>query len=194
MFISVGIAGLTLHGGYGLSSRAHGLSLDALVETEVVLANASVVRASEAENADLFWAIRGAGPSFGIVTAFKFRTFEAPGSNVAFQYDLGNFNRTELTDALLALQRFTMDDQPAEMDMRIFLQRDVELRGIYHGELADFNETMHPLLEKLGNPPSSSPEPEVLGWIDSLKNDAYGPLIPEEPLQADFVSGSFFAR
>lgn len=81
---SVGIGGLSLHGGYGYSSRLHGLTLDNMVEAEVVLADGSLVTASDTENEDLFWALRGAGSSFGIVTSFKFKTFAAPTDNVIF--------------------------------------------------------------------------------------------------------------
>ena len=69
---SVGVGGLTLTGGIGWKVRKHGLALDNLVAAEVVLASGDLVRASARENADLFWAIRGGGGNFGIVTAFEF--------------------------------------------------------------------------------------------------------------------------
>jgi FAD/FMN-containing dehydrogenase len=69
---SVGVGGLTLTGGIGWKVRKHGLALDNLVAAEVVLASGDLVRASAQENPDLFWAIRGGGGNFGIVTAFEF--------------------------------------------------------------------------------------------------------------------------
>ncbi len=69
---SVGVGGLTLTGGIGWKVRKHGLALDNVVAAEVVTADAEVVRASAAENPELFWAIRGGGGNFGIVTAFEF--------------------------------------------------------------------------------------------------------------------------
>jgi alkanesulfonate monooxygenase SsuD/methylene tetrahydromethanopterin reductase-like flavin-dependent oxidoreductase (luciferase family) len=72
----VGVGGLATAGGIGFLARAHGLTIDHLRAVEMVLADGSVVRASEDENTDLFWAVRGAGANFGIVTSFEFEVDE----------------------------------------------------------------------------------------------------------------------
>ena len=68
-----GIAGLTLGGGVGYTRRKYGLSCDNLLSVEMVTAEGQLIKASKSENSDLFWALRGGGGNFGIVTTFEYR-------------------------------------------------------------------------------------------------------------------------
>jgi FAD/FMN-containing dehydrogenase len=72
-FKSVGMAGLTLGGGYGPLNGKHGLALDNLISAQVVLADGRPVTANHNENTDLYWALRGGGGNFGVVTAARYR-------------------------------------------------------------------------------------------------------------------------
>ncbi|GAA1018197.1 hypothetical protein Aple_034020 [Acrocarpospora pleiomorpha] len=72
----VGVGGLATSGGIGWMVREHGLTIDHLRAVDIVLADGALTRASETENPDLFWAVRGAGANFGIVTSFEFEADE----------------------------------------------------------------------------------------------------------------------
>ena len=70
---TTGVAGITLGGGFGWISRKYGLSVDNLLSVDLVTADGTYLQTSEAENADLFWAVRGGGGNFAVATSFEFR-------------------------------------------------------------------------------------------------------------------------
>jgi FAD/FMN-containing dehydrogenase len=72
---NVSVGGSGLMGGYGWLTGAHGLAVDDIVKTEIVLADGGIVTASAAEHSDLYWAIRDAGPCFGIATSLIFQGY-----------------------------------------------------------------------------------------------------------------------
>ena len=107
---STGVGGLTLGGGVGYLTRAHGLSCDNLLSAEVVLADGSIVTASEDDQPDLFWALRGGGGNFGVVTEFTFRLHPVPENIYG---GLIFFEREAAGDLFRYFDRF-IDDAPRE--------------------------------------------------------------------------------
>ncbi len=111
---TTGVAGLTLSGGHGYLSRQYGLAVDNLIEADVVLADGSFVTASETDNADLFWALRGGGGNFGVVTSFLFRTNPAKmlyGGPIVYDID----------DAAEIMRWYRDFEKSAPLDFYIFL-------------------------------------------------------------------------
>jgi FAD/FMN-containing dehydrogenase len=105
----VGIGGHATIGGLGPSSRMWGSSLDHVEEVEVVLANSTIVRASEQENSDIFFAIKGAAAGFGIVTEFKVRTQAEPSEAVLYTYNIQGGNTAAKADAFKKWQKLITD-------------------------------------------------------------------------------------
>ncbi|WP_210204315.1 FAD-binding oxidoreductase [Devosia submarina] len=75
---TVGVGGLTLGGGVGYFVRKHGLTIDSLLAAELVTANGDILIADNKQNTELFWALRGGGGNFGVVTRFKYRVHQLP--------------------------------------------------------------------------------------------------------------------
>jgi FAD/FMN-containing dehydrogenase len=106
-----GVAGLTLGGGMGRLQRKLGLTIDSLLAVDVVTADGRVVHASEEENPELFWGMRGAGPNFGIVTSFEFRLHPFDG-----QITHGFVkHRLQRAAELAALYRELVEDGPDDL-------------------------------------------------------------------------------
>ena len=110
---TTGVAGLTLGGGIGYLARGYGLSLDNLISADVVTADGKLLIASDKENQDLFWAIRGGGGNFGVVTSFEFRLHPVKdiyGGPMFFELkyagDLLRFFRDYIKDAPEAMGAF----------------------------------------------------------------------------------------
>ena len=108
---TTGVGGLTLGGGLGHLTRRYGLSIDNLLEAELVLAGGERVRASADEHEDLFWAIRGGGGNFGVVTSFLFRLHDVGTVNAG-----PTFWPVELGAEVLSAYREFLPDAPRELN------------------------------------------------------------------------------
>jgi FAD/FMN-containing dehydrogenase len=128
-----GIAGLTLGGGMGHLRRKHGLSSDNLISVELVTADGRLLTASDEENADLFWAVRGGGGNFGVVTYFEYRLYPVgPEVMCAFVFYPGD--RAE--EILRSVEEY-MKDAPDEVSPLSFLGRVPRVEDFpeeWHGE------------------------------------------------------------
>ncbi|MFI6004838.1 FAD-binding oxidoreductase [Streptomyces sp. NPDC051366] len=114
----VGVAGLALGGGLGFNDRKWGMTCDRLAETRVVLADGTLVRAADDENADLYWACRGgAGGNFGINTGFVFDATDV-GDRIATVFDL-SFGLEAGVRLVAAVQEILADDDAGDFDVRV---------------------------------------------------------------------------
>jgi FAD/FMN-containing dehydrogenase len=181
-FISTtGVGGLTLGGGIGYLSRSCGLTIDNLLAADVVLADGRLVTASAEEHRDLFWALRGGGGNFGIVTSFLFRAH--PVYTVVGGPTFWDLDRSE--QVLTAFQEL-MESAPEELG-GFFAFTDVppvppfpeELHGrrvaavvwCYNGSQGSFDRLVEPLLkqvEPLLHAPHELPFPALQSFFDPL--------------------------
>ncbi len=113
---TIGIGGLALGGGSGYLSLRFGLTLDNILSVEIVTADGKIITAREKENEDLFWAIRGGGGNFGIVTSFTFRLHEVGPEVLSFQA----YFPYEDSREILQFYRKFMDNAPEELGCYAF--------------------------------------------------------------------------
>ena len=116
---TTGVAGLTLGGGFGWLSRKYGLTIDNLISADVVTAKGELVHASEKENPDLFWAIRGGGGNFGVVTSFEYK-LHAVGPQVLAGLIVHKFSRAR--EVFEAYRKITAT-APEELTCWVVLRR-----------------------------------------------------------------------
>ncbi|KIJ33023.1 Glucooligosaccharide oxidase [Sphaerobolus stellatus SS14] len=189
----VGTGGHALYGGFGLFSRTAGLLLDRVKAAEVVLANGSIVTASTTSNEDLFWALRGGGPSFGIVTSWTFNTLAAPATTVTYVINFAStLTEDDASQTFIIWQDFVRT-LPNEMSMAVFFTSDgkgqmfTSFEGTYYGSEEQLKSILQALTASL--PLNSTISTKTLGWLDGLV-ESDGNLNTNQPEKAD----TFYAK
>lgn len=170
-------------GGQGPMMRQWGMALDHVQEVEVVLANSSIVRASEVQNQDVFWAVKGAAASFGIVTEFKVRTQPAPSLAVQFSYSFNLGSAAQKAKVFKDWQAFVAQEDLSwkfETDL-VIADGQIILEGIFFGSKEEFDS-----LELENKFPISEPGTVLvltdwLGMIGHTLQDTILQLVGDTP-------------
>jgi FAD/FMN-containing dehydrogenase len=182
---TTGIGGLTLGGGHGYLSRRYGLTIDNLIEADVVLADGTLVTASASQHEDLFWALRGGGGNFGVVTSFLYKAH--PVSTI-----FGGPIFWELNDAprIMKWYREFLPRAPRELNAflhlgtvpscepfprNIWAKKNCALVVCYAGALDQAQEAVKPIRQEL--------PPPILDWAGPMPFPAiqslFDPLLPK---------------
>lgn len=182
---STGVAGLTLGGGTGYLTRKYGLTVDNLLEADVVLADGSFVTASDKQNQDLFWALRGGGGNFGVVTSFLFRAHP-----VKMVYAGPIFWEATHAKAVMSAYRDFLPTAPEDLGTFVGLKtvppvdpfpkdywgkRACAVISCYNGSVADGEKLMAGFLAAL--------PPPIFNWMGLMPlpaiNSLFDPFFPK---------------
>ncbi|CAE7234010.1 unnamed protein product, partial [Rhizoctonia solani] len=196
----VGSGGHTAFGGFGPFSRYAGLLHDRVTSAEIVLANGTLTTASATENSDLFWALRGAGASYGIITEWTFSTLAAPPTVISYRVDYTTVLTAEQARELLKNWQKVALSAPDNLSVICSVGKAISIggldlyldfRGTYYGTEAEFNA--------LSSNWSSIYSPgnftyKVNNWYDGLVALS-GPLSTSEPeTSINFFAKSIFTK
>jgi FAD/FMN-containing dehydrogenase len=182
---TTGVAGLTLGGGTGYLTRKYGLTIDNLLEADVVLTDGSVVTASRQQHSDLFWALRGGGGNFGVVTSFL---FQAHPVNMVYAGPI--FWEATHAKAVMRAYRDFLPTAPEELGVFVGLKtvpsldpfprdhwgkRACAVIGSYDGTAPDGEKALAPLLRTVPAP--------IFNWMSAMPFPAmqalFDPFFPK---------------
>jgi len=182
---TTGIGGLTLGGGHGYLTRKFGLTIDNLIEADVVLADGRFVTTSDTQNNDLFWGLRGGGGNFGVVTSFVFRAHP-----VSLVHAGPIFWEVKHARQIMQWYREFLPTAPNELcsfiglktvpstepfPKNIWGRKIVALINCYNGTSADGEKAMKPIRDDL--------PPPILDWVGPMPFPAlqglFDPLLPK---------------
>lgn len=204
-FPYIGVGGHATCGGFGQTSRMWGLFSDHVTEMEIVSANGAILKASKEINPDLFFAMRGAGPSFGIVTSLTVRTHQAPRSVILFEISYHFHNPAAAAATFDHFQSWGLKSAPSQLSIRWSLninhtKRNSEkvemiwkLKGSYFGHYARFNRTMKRLTQDF-EVKASDESYQRMDWLESLRAlGGYHPL-SSEGISPGNNNASYYAK
>ncbi|KIJ36190.1 Glucooligosaccharide oxidase [Sphaerobolus stellatus SS14] len=154
----VGIGGHSSYGGFGMTGRMWGLTLDNILSLDVVLANGTIATVSSTSNPDLYFAMRGAGPSFAITTAIHVQTYPAPSTTTIFGFDW-DLSAADALSALTRYQTFGQTNLPKELSLQVTLQKGsssgrltFSFGGGYYGPTANVDGLLAPFMSQMPTP------------------------------------------
>ena len=201
---SVGIAGLTLGGGFGLIGRKFGLTSDNLLAIQIVLGDGRVLDCDQHHEPDLFWALRGAGSgNFGVVTALAFRTVPPPHAS-NFQLSWPFSDATAVIEAWQSWAPAAAEELAASLLIKSSADTDetpsVGVFGIMLGSESDAAESIHQLLSR--TPSVSGMVSRHMSYLETTRywgeRAARDPVAGEPPGQelrgCRFIKSEFFRR
>lgn len=198
MVSQTGVAGLTLGGGFGWLSRKYGLACDNLLAADVVTADGQFVTASERENADLFWGVRGGGGNFGVVTSFSFQVHPVGPTVLA---GVVFYPMEQAREVLLFYRDFAAtapDELTTAAVLRMappapFLPRHIHgkpvmgIAACYSGPLEEGEQVMH-LLKNFGTSVANMIQPMPFVRFQSLL-DSSSPSGHHYYVKSEYLSG-----
>ena len=193
----VGVGGHASHGGYGYDSRLWGLTLDTIVGLDVILANGNSAFVSAANYPDLWYALRGAADSFGIITTFHLQTLPAPASVVNWGYTIPGMYVSAATTAAVFehIQAFSLNASVVDPGLGFGVHADgssFSVSGTYIGDAAKFTNVIAPALLS-GLPTPSASTVQNVDWIESLTLLA-APNPLQEPTEGYNLHDDFYAK
>ncbi|KAF1965070.1 FAD-binding domain-containing protein [Bimuria novae-zelandiae CBS 107.79] len=194
----VGIGGHATHGGYSHTSRSWGLAMDAIIAADVVLANGTLVTASSSQNSEIYWGIRGAAESLGVIMTFYMQTRAAPDSVTYFAVPwTGIFeSKAAFTSSFLRIQEVAQNSSIIDNRISIGVYLDnygtFSLSGAFFGSVSEFNSKIKN--EFLRNMPAPGEVTvQSYSWYDYLILVSGKDSI-KEPLTGYDEHDTFFAK
>ncbi|KAJ5096037.1 hypothetical protein NUU61_005393 [Penicillium alfredii] len=189
LYQAVGSGGHFTIGGLGPMSRNWGTALDHIQEVEVVLANSSIVRASDMQNQDIFFAVKGAAASFGVVTEFKVHTHPAPQEAFQYSYSFSIGTAASRAQIFKDWQRLITQENLTRKfaSELVIFEGGVIISGTFFGSRVEFNTFQ---LEKKFPLSNSGTVAYLTNWLGMLSSQAEDLMLRI----AGSVSTSFYAK